>query len=40
MGSENPTDIIVPIWIASLFASIIGIVAAKMLQAVSRNKLR
>jgi len=31
-GSANPSEIIVPIWIASLIATIVGVVLVKLLQ--------
>ncbi len=39
-GSSNPTDIIVPIWIASLCATVVGVIAAKLMAAATPNKLR
>ncbi len=39
-GSANPTDIIVPIWIASLCATVVGVIVAKLMAAASPNRLR
>jgi spore maturation protein A len=37
-GSRNPADVTVPIWIASLCASIVGITIVKILNSNSRDK--
>lgn len=39
-GSSNPTEIIAPIWAASLAATFAGIVAVRLLSAFSRKKPR
>ena len=36
-GSQNPTEIVVPVWICSLSALILGVIATKLLQRRSRK---
>ena len=31
LGSQNPTSIIIPVWISSIVAAIVGILAVKVL---------
>ena len=31
MGSENPTSIIVPVWIATAVAAVTGVIATKVI---------
>lgn len=38
LGSENPTSIIFPVWIATICAAIAGIVAVKVLIKITNNK--
>ena len=37
LGSNNPTQIIVPVWIATIGAAIVGISVAKIIIRVTRN---
>ena len=38
LGSNNPTKIIVPVWIATLSAAIVGITAVKLFISLERKK--
>lgn len=38
LGSENPTAIVFPVWIATICAAICGIIAVKILIKVTQNK--
>lgn len=40
LGSENPTSIVFPVWIATICAAISGIVAVKMLIKVTKKRGR
>ena len=37
LGSSNPTQIIVPVWIATIGAAFVGIFVAKIIIKVTRN---
>ncbi len=39
-GSKNPAEIIGTIWVATIFASITGIIAVKILSFIGRQKVR
>lgn len=39
LGSQNPTQIVFPVWIATVFAAIAGIVATKLFIKFNKNKL-
>lgn len=38
LGSENPTSIIFPVWIATICAAVAGIIAVKILINITNNK--
>ena len=38
LGSNSPSEIIFPVWIATIIAAIVGIFATKMLINISKNK--
>ena len=37
LGSENPTQIIVPVWIATICAAIVGIIFTKIVIKISKK---
>ena len=39
LGSENPSSIIFPVWIATISAAIVGVIVVKILIKVTRRKL-